>query len=103
MLPVVWTQPDGRPPIRQAGSGNRSHALDGSGLIFRVVMPSVEPVWRRRRARKFSLGQASVADAMVELIEEAAIPVCMVGLLYALPNTQLTRRLAREGLSLIHI
>ena len=35
----------------------------------------------------------SVADAMVELIEEAAIPVCMVGLLYALPNTQLTRRL----------
>ena len=30
---------------------------------------------------------------MIELIEEAAIPVCMVGLLYALPNTQLTRRL----------
>ena len=27
---------------------------------------------------------------MVELIEEAAIPVCMVGLLYALPNTQLS-------------
>jgi radical SAM superfamily enzyme YgiQ (UPF0313 family) len=39
----------------------------------------------------------SVADAMVELIEEAAIPVCMVGLLYAVPNTQLTRRLDREG------
>lgn len=39
----------------------------------------------------------SVADAMVELIEEAAIPVCMVGLLYALPNTQLTRRLEKEG------
>jgi radical SAM superfamily enzyme YgiQ (UPF0313 family) len=39
----------------------------------------------------------SVADAMVELIEEAAIPVCMVGLLYALPNTQLTRRLEAEG------
>jgi radical SAM superfamily enzyme YgiQ (UPF0313 family) len=38
----------------------------------------------------------SVATAMVELIEDAAIPVCMVGLLYALPNTQLTRRLARE-------
>ena len=34
---------------------------------------------------------------MVELIEEAAIPVCMVGLLYALPNTQLTRRLEKEG------
>ena len=38
-----------------------------------------------------------MADAMVELIEEAAIPVCMVGLLYALPNTQLTRRLTKEG------
>ena len=38
-----------------------------------------------------------MADAMVELIEEAAIPVCMVGLLYALPNTQLTRRLEKEG------
>ena len=34
---------------------------------------------------------------MIELIEDAAIPVCMVGLLYALPNTQLTRRLAGEG------
>ena len=39
----------------------------------------------------------SVADAMIELIEEAAIPVCMVGLLYALPNTQLTRQLDKEG------
>ncbi len=34
---------------------------------------------------------------MVEFIEACAIPVCMVGLLYALPNTQLTRRLAKEG------
>jgi radical SAM superfamily enzyme YgiQ (UPF0313 family) len=39
----------------------------------------------------------SAAEAMIELIEEAAIPVCMVGLLYALPNTQLTRRLEKEG------
>jgi hypothetical protein len=39
----------------------------------------------------------SVAEAMIELIEEAAIPICMVGLLYALPNTQLTRRLDMEG------
>ena len=31
------------------------------------------------------------------LIEDAAIPVCTVGLLYALPNTQLTRRLEQEG------
>ena len=39
----------------------------------------------------------SMADAMIELIEEAAIPICMVGLLYAVPNTQLTRRLGKEG------
>ncbi len=45
----------------------------------------------------FDSEQGSVADAVIELIEEAAIPVCMVGLLYALPNTQLTRRLASEG------
>jgi radical SAM superfamily enzyme YgiQ (UPF0313 family) len=45
----------------------------------------------------FDSEQVSIADAMSEFIEEAAIPVCMVGLLYALPNTQLTRRLAREG------
>jgi len=39
----------------------------------------------------------SMADAMVELIEDASIPICMVGLLYALPNTQLTRRLETQG------
>jgi radical SAM superfamily enzyme YgiQ (UPF0313 family) len=45
----------------------------------------------------FDTERGSVADGMVELIEACAIPVCMVGLLYALPNTQLTRRLAKEG------
>src|SRR5215469_5163290 len=45
----------------------------------------------------FDSEQGSVADAIIELIEEAALPVCMVGLLTVLPNTQLTRRLAREG------
>jgi radical SAM superfamily enzyme YgiQ (UPF0313 family) len=39
----------------------------------------------------------SVAASMVACIEATAIPACMVGLLYALPNTQLTRRLEREG------
>jgi radical SAM superfamily enzyme YgiQ (UPF0313 family) len=47
----------------------------------------------------FDSEKVSIADAMVELIEEAAIPIAMVGLLYALPNTQLTRRLDREGRS----
>jgi radical SAM superfamily enzyme YgiQ (UPF0313 family) len=45
----------------------------------------------------FDSEKVSVADAMTEFIDAAAIPVCMVGLLYALPNTQLTRRLEREG------
>ena len=45
----------------------------------------------------FDTEKASMADVMLELIEDAAIPVCMVGLLVALPNTQLTRRLASEG------
>jgi hypothetical protein len=34
---------------------------------------------------------------MIACIEEMAIPVCMVGLLYALPNTQLSSRLQDEG------
>jgi radical SAM superfamily enzyme YgiQ (UPF0313 family) len=45
----------------------------------------------------FDSEKGSIADGMIELIEEASIPVCMVGLLYALPNTQLTRRLEKEG------
>jgi hypothetical protein len=45
----------------------------------------------------FDNEKGSIADAMIGFIEEAAIPVCMVGLLYALPNTQLTRRLEKEG------
>jgi radical SAM superfamily enzyme YgiQ (UPF0313 family) len=39
----------------------------------------------------------AVAGPIVKLIEDAAIPIAMVGLLYALPNTQLTRRLEQEG------
>ena len=45
----------------------------------------------------FDSEKESIAEAMIDLIEEAAIPVSMVGLLYALPNTQLTRRLEKEG------
>jgi radical SAM superfamily enzyme YgiQ (UPF0313 family) len=39
----------------------------------------------------------SAAPSMVSCVEAAGIPMAMVGLLTALPNTQLTRRLAREG------
>src|SRR5262249_27920226 len=45
----------------------------------------------------FDTEKASMGEAMIDFIEEASIPVCMVGLLYALPGTQLTRRLAKEG------
>jgi hypothetical protein len=45
----------------------------------------------------FDTEKGSMGQAMIDFIEEASIPVCMVGLLYALPGTQLTRRLAKEG------
>lgn len=45
----------------------------------------------------FDTDKEAAADMMIDCIEDTAIPVCMVGLLYALPNTQLTRRLQREG------
>jgi radical SAM superfamily enzyme YgiQ (UPF0313 family) len=45
----------------------------------------------------FDTERDSMADAMVECIESCSIPVCMLGLLAALPNTQLSRRLQREG------
>jgi radical SAM superfamily enzyme YgiQ (UPF0313 family) len=39
----------------------------------------------------------AIADAMIECIESTGIMVAMVGLLVALPNTRLTRRLLQEG------
>ena len=44
----------------------------------------------------FDTEKGSVADGMIACIEDTTIPVCMVGLLYALPTTQMTRRLASE-------
>src|SRR5437762_1087845 len=38
-----------------------------------------------------------IFDKQVEFIEESAIPMAMVGLLLALPGTQLYRRLMKEG------
>ena len=45
----------------------------------------------------FDTEKVSMGQAMIDFIEETSIPVCMIGLLYALPGTQLTRRLAKEG------
>ena len=45
----------------------------------------------------FDTERKSVVQAMVECVEAASIPVCMTGLLYALPGTKLAKRLAAEG------
>jgi radical SAM superfamily enzyme YgiQ (UPF0313 family) len=45
----------------------------------------------------FDAERRGVAEAMVACIEDTSIPACIVGLLTALPGTQLTRRLRREG------
>jgi len=45
----------------------------------------------------FDSEKDGVAAGMTDFIEAAAIPVCMVGLLFALPHTQLGRRLEKEG------
>jgi radical SAM superfamily enzyme YgiQ (UPF0313 family) len=44
----------------------------------------------------FDTEKGSVAQGVIDLIEASAVPVNMVGLLVALPNTQLQRRLAAE-------
>ena len=45
----------------------------------------------------FDEEKGSVKNKILDCIEKTSIPANMVGLLFALPNTQLTRRLAREG------
>ncbi|MEM8553031.1 MAG: B12-binding domain-containing radical SAM protein [Pseudomonadota bacterium] len=45
----------------------------------------------------FDEEKGAVGDAVADLIDDAAIPVAMVGLLYALPETALFRRLEAEG------
>jgi radical SAM superfamily enzyme YgiQ (UPF0313 family) len=45
----------------------------------------------------FDSEKRTIAQGMIDCIEDAAVPVAMVGLLYALPNTALYRRLAKEG------
>lgn len=45
----------------------------------------------------FDTDDEGVFDRQIAFIQEAAIPVAMVGLLMALPNTALHRRLHREG------
>lgn len=45
----------------------------------------------------FDTDREDIFDRLVEFIQKSAIPIAMVGLLQALPGTQLFRRLSREG------
>ena len=45
----------------------------------------------------FDSESRQIADNMIDSIQKSGICIAMIGLLYALPNTQLTRRLASEG------
>ena len=45
----------------------------------------------------FDSDRAQIADQMIASIQDSGICMAMIGLLYALPNTQLTRRLEREN------
>ena len=45
----------------------------------------------------FDTDRDDIFDRMVEFIEKSGIPIAMVGLLQAMPGTQLFRRLWREG------
>jgi radical SAM superfamily enzyme YgiQ (UPF0313 family) len=45
----------------------------------------------------FDTEKGSVAGTLTDFIQQTAIPTCTVGLLTALPNTQLARRLLKEG------
>ena len=45
----------------------------------------------------FDTDKDDIFDRMVEFIQKSGIPIAMVGLLQAMPGTQLFRRLGREG------
>lgn len=45
----------------------------------------------------FDTESDAIADEMLAVIRESAVPINLVGLLFALPDTQLTRRLRSEG------
>lgn len=45
----------------------------------------------------FDNEKENTVESMIKCIEDSGISMAMLGMLYALPNTQLTRRLKREG------
>jgi radical SAM superfamily enzyme YgiQ (UPF0313 family) len=81
-------------------------SLKATGKDQNLKMDLVEAVDRIQRhgmavAGGFILGfdtdDETIFDRMIEFVEESSIPMAMVGLLAAMPNTQLYRRLEKEG------
>ena len=50
----------------------------------------------------FDSDQLEIADQMISVIQDSGICMAMVGLLFAMPNTQLTRRLELENRLFVH-
>jgi hypothetical protein len=46
---------------------------------------------------RFDTDREDLFDRLVDFIQKSAIPIAMVGLVQAMPRTQLFRRLSREG------
>jgi radical SAM superfamily enzyme YgiQ (UPF0313 family) len=51
----------------------------------------------------FDSDRPQIADQMINSIQDSGICMAMIGLLYGLPNTQLTRRLETEGRLFHHV
>ncbi len=81
-------------------------SLKATGKDHNLKIDLVEAVDRIQRhgmavAGGFILGfdtdDETIFDRMIEFVERSSIPMAMIGLLAAMPNTQLYRRLEKEG------
>ena len=68
--------------------GNKARAKELCAALAR---------WRSQHKVGFDTDKEDIFDRMTEFIQKSGIPVAMVGLLQAMPGTQLFRRLWREG------
>ncbi len=82
---------------------NTLYAMQKRQNTRRSIVESVQKIYRHGMFVNagfivgFDTEQGNVAKGIIGCVEDTSIPLAMVGLLYALPNTQLTRRLATEG------
>src|SRR5262249_35904698 len=82
------------------GALRKMHKLQNAGRDIRASVSTIQRSGMMVMAG-YILGvdgeAPDAADRIIRLIDESAVPVDMVGLLFALPSTQLARRLAAEG------